>query len=109
MARRLVVGGWDDAAFEGEGEGVEGWLPTGDPSCPAPPGRVQRREREGETFEGGLLGREVAASPHRSPDAGVERLDGVGAADDATDFDVEGEERHELGPRAVPQPHDGRV
>jgi hypothetical protein len=34
------VGG-DDGAFEGEGEGVEGGLPAGDPSCPTAAGGVQ--------------------------------------------------------------------
>jgi hypothetical protein len=41
--------------------------------------------------------------------AGVDGLDGVRRADDGADLDVEGEEGHELGPGALPQPDDRRV
>ena len=42
-------------------------------------------------------------------DPGVDRLNGVRAADDLADLDVKVEERHELGPGVLPEPHDGRV
>lgn len=52
---------------------------------------------------------EVPAGLDRPPVAGVEGLDGVGGADDAADLHVVVQERHELGPRVLPQPGDRRL
>ena len=50
-----MVGG-GEAAFEGDGEGLEGGLPAHGLA-----GRVQRHERHVDAFEGGRLVREVPA------------------------------------------------
>src|SRR6266480_7934628 len=66
-----------EAAVEGDVEGVEGGLPPAGPPLPALPGRVQARDRQVEALEGGLLGREVPAGLHGTPEPGVDRLDRV--------------------------------
>src|SRR4029453_6041823 len=96
----LLVG--DDAAFEHEGEGVEGGLPADGPSLSAAAGGIEGSQGEVEALQGGLVGREVAAGSDGSAEPGVERLDGVGAEDDLADLDLEGEERRELGPGVLP-------
>jgi hypothetical protein len=48
----LLVG--DDAAFEHEGEGVEGWFPADGPSLPAAAGGVEGPEGEVEALERGV-------------------------------------------------------
>ena len=77
----------------------------------------RRRHRRTPRKSGGRLtwpqiphnGREVAAGIHRSAEPGVNRLDCVGGADDRPYFPVEPQERHEFGPRVLPQPYNGRV
>jgi hypothetical protein len=59
---------------------------------------------EVEHFQRGLLVREVSAMPDGSPEAGVERLDGVGRVDDLAELGGELEERDELVPRRLPRP-----
>jgi hypothetical protein len=61
----------DDAAFEHEGEGVEGWPPADGPSLPALAGRVERPQREVEALEGGLVGRDVPVGPDRSTESAI--------------------------------------
>ena len=60
-------------------------------------------------FEGGLLGREVAAGLDRAAEPGVQRLDRVGGADQGADLLIEAQERDELGPGVLPEPDDRRV
>jgi hypothetical protein len=56
-----------------------------------------------------LLVREVPAGLDRAADPGVDRLDRVGRAHHPADLGVEGQERHELRTRVLPQPDDRRV
>ena len=76
--------------------------PAHDPSCSAPAGGVQRAGRQIETFQRGLLGREVASGADRPSVTGVQALDGVSGADDPSDLDVVVQERHELRPGGPP-------
>src|SRR5258708_27714016 len=76
---------------------------------PTLPGRVQARDRQVQALEGGLLGREVTAGVHRTPQPGIDRLDRVRRADNGSYFPVEPQERHELRPRVLPQPYNRRV
>src|SRR6267154_489854 len=97
------------AAVEGDVEGAEGGLPPVGPPLAALPGRVQAHDRHVEALEGGLLGREVAASVHRAAQPGVDRLDRISRADHRPYLAVEGQEWHEFRPRVLPQPYDSRV
>src|SRR4029453_6570290 len=98
-----------EAVREGDRERVQCWLPSGGPSCPAAPGRVQRSGDQVEALECGLLGREGAAGLDRSAVAGVERLDRVRAAQHPADLQVVVQERDELVPGMVPKLDDRRV
>ena len=69
----------------------------------------RRHDGHVDALQRGLLVREVAAGLDRPPDPGVDGLDRVGGADDPADLGVEAEERHELRPGVLPQPHDRRV
>lgn len=66
-------------------------------------------EADGAVSDGRMLpknrgiGRERRIPLH---DSGVDALDNVGGANDGADLGVEGQERHELRPRLLPQPHD---
>jgi hypothetical protein len=51
----------------------------------------------------------VAAGLDRPPVAGVEGLDGIGAAQDAADLDVVVQEGDELLPGVMPEPDDRRI
>src|SRR6266699_2279916 len=62
-----------------------------------------------DTLQGRLLGREMAAGVHRPPQPGINRLDRVRRADDRPYLPVEPQERHEFGPRVLPEPYDGRI
>ena len=97
------------AAVEGDVEGVEGGLPPVGPALAAPAGGVQAHDRQVQALERGLLGGEMPAGVHRPPQPGINRFDGIGRADHGPYFPVEGQERHELGPRVLPQPYDSRV
>ena len=66
-----------DSSFESETESVKGGFPAHDPSGPSFAGRVERPDSEVDTFEGGLLVREMATGTDRTSDPGVERFDGV--------------------------------
>ena len=72
-------------------------------------GWVQAHDGEEEALERRLLVGEMAPGPDRSPEAGVEALNGIGRVDDRPDFWVEAEERSELLPGVLPQLHDGRI
>src|SRR5204863_5688797 len=98
-----------EAAVEGDVEGVQGGLPPVGPPLAAPAGRVQAHDRQVQAFQGGLLGREVTAGIDGPPEAGVDRLDRVRRADHRPYFPVELQERHEFGPRVLPEPYDRRV
>ena len=103
------VSGRVDPALEGDGERVQGWLPPCDPSCSAFAGRVWRSGDQVDVLECGLVVGEAAAGSDGPAVAGVQALDRVGGADDASDLDVVVEERHELRPGVAPQPADRRV
>jgi hypothetical protein len=96
-------------SVEGDVEGVQGGLPAVGPALSACPGGVKTHNGKVDAFERGLLGGEVPAGIDRSPDAGVDALNGVGRADDRADLPVELQERHELGPGVGPEPGDSRV
>jgi len=49
----------EQAAFEGDREGVECWLPAIHPSPSTTPGRIEAANHQGEALEGGLAGAEV--------------------------------------------------
>src|SRR3954471_6429710 len=109
LLRALLVGLGVDAVVEGQGEGVEGGLPAGDPALAAAAGGVEAADRQVDALERGLLGREVAAGAHRAAQPGVHALDRVGAVEHAADLEIVGQEGYELGPGRLPQPHDRRV
>ena len=82
---------------------------TASPSVPCRDRWGQGSDHEVEAFQRGLLGREMAPGADGAPEPGVERLDRVRREDHAANLDLEREERHELGPRRLPQAHDPRV
>src|SRR5260370_41920615 len=96
-----LVPGCGPAAVGGDVEGVEGGLPAVGPALAALPCGVQAHDRQVEALEGGLLGREVAAGVHGSPEPGIDWLDGVGRADDGPYFPVEAQEWHAFPPRVL--------
>ena len=98
-----------EAAVESDVESVEGFLPSLGPAGPAFACGVERHDGEVDALERGLLVGEVTAGSDGLADAGVDRLDRVRGAHDASDLAVEAEERDELGPGVLPQPHDCRV
>ena len=61
-----------------------------------------------EVLEGGLLGGELAAGVDGAAEPGVQRLDPLVVQITGL-ISREGQERHELGPGVLPQPHDRRV
>ena len=73
-------------------------LPADGPALSASTGGVEGPQRQVEALERGLVGGELPAGPDRSPEPGVEGLHGVRRKDDSADFDLEGEDRHELRP-----------
>jgi len=83
----------EQAAFEGDREGVECWLPGVHPSPSTTPGRVQAPDDHVEALERGLLVGEVPLRPRGSAHPGVERLDRVGGVDDPADLGVVGQQR----------------
>jgi hypothetical protein len=103
----LVVG--KGAAFEVDGECVEGWLPSVHPAGGALVGRVEGSDDKVEAFESGLLVKEVPAGSGRSSDTGVDGLDGVRRVDHAADLGWVVQEGHELSPRIIPQGSNSRV
>ena len=60
-------------------------------------------------FGGGIVAGEVAPRSDRTPEFGVQRLDGIGGKDDPADLVGEGEERDDLAPGAPPAVADGRI
>jgi hypothetical protein len=94
----------EQAAFEGDREGVECWLPAVHPSSSTAAGRVKAAHDHEEAFERGLLVGEVPFGPRGATHAGVQGLDRVGGVDDPADLRVVGQERGELGPGVLPQP-----
>ena len=72
----MVFGG-RHAVGEGDGEGVECWLPACHPSCLTGAFGVQASGDEVEGFQGGLLVGEVAAGADGPSEAGVQRFDRV--------------------------------
>ena len=105
----IILLGLEEAAFEGDGEGVEGGLPAVHPAFLAGAFRVERSDDEVEALDRGLLVGEVPAGPGGSPEPGVQRLDGVRRVDHPADLGRVVEERHELGPGVAPQRLDRRV
>lgn len=105
----LLVFGGRDAVGEGDGEGVQRWLPACDPSCLTGALGVQASGDQVEGLHGGLLVGEVATGPYRPAEPRVEAFDGVGGAQHASYLDVVGEEGGELLPCAQPQGLDRRV
>jgi len=61
----LLVLGWEDAAFERDGEGVECCFPSVHPAFPSTPCWVQTTHHEVETLQRGLFGREVTSCSDR--------------------------------------------
>jgi hypothetical protein len=57
----LVGLGGGEPVAEGDGEGIQGGLPSHGPPCPSGPGGVKGAGDQVEALEGGLLGREVAS------------------------------------------------
>jgi hypothetical protein len=102
------LGGREPVA-EGDGECVDGGPPPHGPPGLALAGGVEGSGDQVEAFERRLLGGEMAAGLDRPPVPGVQRLDGVGGADDLADLQVVVQERDELVPGVVPQPDDRRV
>lgn len=64
---------------EGHAKAFRAGFPPHGPACPAGPCRAHRPGDQVEAFEGGLLGRYVAAGLDRPAVSGVQRLDRVGA------------------------------
>lgn len=104
----MVFGG-RHAVGEGDGESVEGWLPSGDPSCLPGAFGVQAPGDQEEGLHRGLLVGEVPAGKHRPPVAGIQALDRVGRAQHPTDLNVVVQEWNELLPGAQPQLADSGV
>jgi hypothetical protein len=73
-----VLGGGEEAFFEGDGEGVEGGLRAVHPALAALAGGVQAADDQVEAFERGLLVGEVAAVLDDLAELVVQRLDRVG-------------------------------
>ena len=79
-----------------DGQGVEDRLPAVDVADEVGTVGSVLVGDEVEHFQCGLLVGEVPSMPDRSPESGVERLDGVGRVDDLAEFGWELEERCEL-------------
>lgn len=103
-----VLGG-EESAFEGDGEGVEGGLPSVHPAGGSFAGRVKPADRQVEALQRGLLVGEVAPRSGRPAHAGVQALYGVGRVDHSTDLGAVVQERHEPDPGGFPQAPDGRI
>ena len=76
------------AVGEGDGKGVEGWLPPHGPSFLTGALGVQASGDQVERFHRGLLVREMATGANGTPVTGVQALDRVRAAKDLADLDV---------------------
>src|SRR5947208_10932889 len=98
-----------EPAVEFHVERVECFLPAVGPPDLALAGRVEGEGGQVDALECALLVREVPGGVRGPPVAGVDRLDGVRAADHRADLAVEGEEGYELGPDLLPPPGDHRV
>src|SRR5919112_1462673 len=99
----LVVVVGEDAAFEGDREGVECGLPAVHPALAALSGGVEAADNKVEAFQGGLLVGEVASGSGGTAEAGVQAFDRVRRVDHPSDFGAVVQERRELGPGVVPQ------
>src|SRR5437764_6800346 len=104
MLVELLAAAGGDAAVEGDVEGAQGSLPAVGPAGASLAGGVEAADGQVQHFQRRSLGGEMASGVDRTAESGVDGLDGVGAADDAADLDVEAEERHHLRPRVGPPP-----
>ena len=102
MLVELLAAAGSDAAVEGDVEGAQGGLPAVGPANPSLAGGVEAAYGQVQHLQRRLLGGEMASGVDRAAEPGVERLDGVGAADDSADLHVEAEEGHHLRPRVGP-------